>query len=130
MASIEHRPATTAIQAAEDAHEAVRALIRLTLERPAYEHPSDLDAVIRSLQLLAEQLPQAIRQAEEWLEEERDAGRLQGTHGGEAVASVAEVETVAAELTAARVVARRLGDHLRTARAHITHIGGLGRWNR
>ena len=108
---------------AEAAAEAVRALNHATLRHgdPAgYEWPSDVDAVIGQLQLLAERLPQALQQAQGWLLDQLLAGRVghdtPGRKAGFAVGIAAgyldEAATATASLAHALGQARRESSHL------------------
>jgi len=108
--------------AAREAAEAVRALNHATLSGTGYEWPGEVDDVIGELQILAERLPQALRQAAEWVEDAHAAGRVGHDSGADATdAAVAEVLT---ELGHAERDAAFLATSLRYARAHSSHLTG------
>ena len=91
----------TALQAAQAAAEAVRALVHATIPQVnGYAFPSDVDAVLGELMTLVERLPQALDQAEEWLQVEVEAGRVGDDRGRD---PFEVVEVASAALTAARV---------------------------
>jgi hypothetical protein len=65
---------------AEQAAEAIRALNRTTFSPdptpPGYVQPSDVAATVGALETLAQRLPQAFRQASQWLSDGDDDGRI------------------------------------------------------
>jgi hypothetical protein len=111
---------------AEAAAEAIRALNHATIRRadPAsYEWPSDVDSVIAHLQLLAEWLPQALRQARDWLADEIVAGRVgHDTPGRKATFAAA---TVVGYLTEAEFCADVLATTLAKAHRESSHLTGV-----
>jgi hypothetical protein len=117
----------SAVDHANAAAEAVRILNHATRalcpSPDGYTWPSAVDAVIGELQSLAERLPQAIRQAERWLNAELDAGRVGDDRRGARPA--ATVEAASAALSAAIVQAGRLAAALGEAREHTSHLTGV-----
>lgn len=70
---------------AEQAAEAIRALNRSTFAPdptpPGYTEPAEVAATVASLRILADRLPQALRQASQWLADQDRAGRLLAASG-------------------------------------------------
>lgn len=111
---------------AETASEAVRALNHATLRHgdPAgYEWPSDVDAVIAELQLLTERLPQALRQARDWLADQLVAGRVGHDTPGRKAAFATAV--VVGRLNEAECCADTLARILSQARGESSHLTGV-----
>jgi hypothetical protein len=111
---------------AEAAAEAIRALSHATIRHgdPAgYEWPSDVDAVIAELQLLAERLPQALVQAREWLAEQLVAGRVGHDTPGRKAAFAAAV--VVGYLNEAEICTAALARILGQARRESSHLTGV-----
>jgi hypothetical protein len=109
----------TAVDCARVAAEAVRALNHATLSRHGYEWPADVDATLGALELLADRLPQALRQAEVWLWAEHTAGRVGHDHDADVTVAVGELlghlehtRRVVADLAAALRLARSVSSHL------------------
>ena len=111
---------------AEAAAEAIRALNHATLRHgdPAgYQWPSDVDAVIGELQLIAERLPQALQQAREWLADQLVAGRVGHDTPGRKAAFAAA--TVVGYLNEAEFCAQALAGVLKKARNESSHLTGV-----
>jgi hypothetical protein len=111
---------------AEAAAEAIRALNHATLrfgDSAGYQWPSDVDAVIGQLQLLAERLPQALEQAREWLTEQLLAGRVGHDTPGRKAAFAAA--TVVGSLNEAETCAHALAGTLAKARRESSHLTGV-----
>ena len=111
---------------AEAAAEAIRALNHATLRHgdPAgYEWPSDVDAVIANLQLLADWLPQALRQAQGWLVDQQAAGRV--GHDTPDRKTEFAVAVVAGYLDEAISGATSLADSFARARRESSHLTGV-----
>ena len=115
----EHRDA---MEAAEGAAEAIRSLNHTTI-RGGYEQPGDVSVVVGALQSMAERLPQALRQAEGWLDNELRQGRI----GDDRLGARPGVTTsaAAAALLQASVEADRLADALATAHGQLSHLTGV-----
>ena len=111
------------VEHARAAAEAVRSLNHETLPPTGYEWPADVDTVIGALEMLAERLPQALRQAERWLNDQSDAG-LVGDDRWNARPRVT-VEAASAHLCTAIVEAGRLAAALGEARAQTAHLTGI-----
>ena len=110
---------------AEAAAEAIRVLNHATFGagNGALRHPSDIDAVLRSLAALAFRLPQLRSQLAAWLEAEQAAGRIQVTGGeyeGKPALAVAEARSW---LAAAAVHAAELAEALDAAAGIACHMG-------
>ena len=73
MTSIRSRPT---VEHAATAAEAVRALNHLTLGRGALGEPAELDRLVAELAIMADRLPQLLRQLRGWLDTEQHADRL------------------------------------------------------
>lgn len=113
--------------AAQAAADAIRTLSHVTvrLSPAGYQNPSDVYDVMVQITRLARLLPEALRQAEEWLGREADAGRIFDDRNG-AVAKIDPMQTVehvAMEMTAARVHLTRWADATRLATEHLSHLG-------
>lgn len=106
------------VAAAEVAAEGVRALNHAAL-CGGYVYVSDLDAVLGSLELVAERLPQALAQATGWVRRAHEVGGISHDQGAGVDAAVTEVvlglieaTRHAADLRAALAVTRRTSTHL------------------
>jgi len=111
---------------AEAAAEAIRALNHATIrhgDQAGYDWPSDVDSVIGNLQLLAERLPQTLRQAREWLADEMVAGRVGHDTPGRKAAFAAA--TVVGYLNEAEFCAETLATTLAKARRESSHLTGV-----
>ena len=111
---------------AEAAAEAIRALNHATIrsgDRAGYEWPSDVDAVIGNLQLLAEFLPQALRQAQDWLADQHVAGLVGHDTPGRKVGFA--VGMVVGHLDDATTCAQALGSTLSKAHSESSHLTGV-----
>jgi len=111
----------TALEAARAAAEGVRALNHATAFGAGYVWPSDVDAVVAELSLLAQRLPQALEQAVAWLERAQAAGRV-GADNGEQPAEV--VALAAAQVRTGAKYAGWLADTLDEARQETAHLTG------
>lgn len=111
-----------AVQHAERAAEAVRALNHATLNVGQVQWPSDVDAVVAYLEMAARRMPQALRQLSHWLRVKQAAGLVGHDHGD---ARAAEAVTAALEELAE---AARDADNLRislgNARSFTNHLTG------
>ena len=140
------RRPVTATHAAWEAAEAVRAVNRLTLhgrrhhdrspdhdrspghdragyrDVAGYQYPADVDAVIGAFVLLAQRLPQALRQAAGWLGAEHTAGRVGHDQDSDTATVVSEV---LADLEQAVHSAEVLATDLQAAHANSTHLTGV-----
>jgi hypothetical protein len=115
-----------AATAAQTAAEAIRTLNHLTLSGTGYSSPGDVYAVLVELQTLAERLPQALSQAQEWLYREAEAGRVYDdrARNGQGPSPLRTVERAAAEMTAASVHLSRWTAATGRATGHLSHLGG------
>jgi hypothetical protein len=105
------------------AAEAIRDLNHASHGSTGYAAASDVDAVIGSLHLLVQRLPQALHQAATWLQREHELGRIghdQDTDPGpavrEVVLSLEEAVSSAVDLDVALNHARSTCTHLRGTR--------------
>jgi hypothetical protein len=109
---------------AEQAAEAIRALNHATIRGGGYTYPSDVDRVIGSLTTLAQRLPQALRQAGQWLADQDCAGRIGDDRGGDPGLVVMEASSELANAShAAESLARVLARSSRLT-ARMTSTGG------
>lgn len=117
--------ATTAAEHADAAAEAIRALNRATMTRVpspgGYAQPGDVDATVGALCTLAERLPQALCQMQEWLYAALDAGRVRHDTGGDVVDAV---ENAVDYLITARQRTAEVHLFLTRARSYTSHLGG------
>ncbi|NLT53719.1 MAG: hypothetical protein GXX79_03950 [Actinomycetales bacterium] len=116
----------SAVDHANAAAEAIRSLNHATLrigdhDPGGYEWPSDVDAVLAELSVMAHRLQQAIWQADRWLRREHDSGRV-GHDQGKDVAAVVHATSIA--LRDAHQDAGALANSLDDARAHTNHLTG------
>lgn len=74
--------------AAHAAADAVRDLCRATLAGSGYVYPVDVHEVLGDLTAVVQALPQALRQAAVWLENEHDVGRVGHDSDGNATVAV------------------------------------------
>lgn len=103
------------------AAEAIRALNHASI-RVGYEWPSDVDAMVGALEVMAQRLPQALMQAATWLHQahaEEDVTHDEGADPAE------EIAQVLVHLDEARTAAAHLALHLGQARAVTTHLAGV-----
>jgi hypothetical protein len=113
---------TTPAEWADRAAEAVRGLNHAS--RGGYAWPSDVDAVVGSLETLAQRMPQALGQASRWLARETEAGRVGHDSGADTAYAVGRA---LANLEAAADLAGELRALLAEARADTTHLTGIER---
>lgn len=111
---------STPVEWAERAAEAIRGLNHAS--RAGYVWPSDVDATVGELQLLAERLPQALNQTARWLSRQDLAGRV-GHDAGDDPTVV--VGMVLADLEYAAAQATNLAGLLAAARTNTTHLTGV-----
>jgi hypothetical protein len=116
MPSIRSRPT---LENAATAAEAVRALIHLTLGRRALGEPAELDRLVAELAIMADRLPQLLRQLRGWLDTEQHADRLR-TDDTTDPARI--VDRAAAQLTEAAHAAHDLGRALDNAHQLLAHL--------
>jgi len=111
-----------AVLAAEAAAESIRRLNHETI-RDGYRWPSEVAEVVGELQLVAERLPQALRQAAAWLQTEHGAGRVGHDTAPDAVTAV--VAEMLTDLAIAGERAESLAGALRFAHANANHLTGV-----
>lgn len=115
--------------AAEQAAEAIRRLNHLTRGHAGYEEPADVYSTLVELHAMAHRVPQALRQAQEWLYREVEAGRVYDdrncSRAANGIDPMSTVEHAAAEMTAAAVHLTRWAEATRLAVEHLSHLGGL-----
>lgn len=112
------------VEHAEAAAEAIRWLNHATIHG-GYQWPSDVDAVVGHLLMLAERLPQALEQASRWLSRQHEAGRVGIDDVGAPVAADVAVEAAVTALAVARSQAGELARDLRRARSLTTRMTGV-----
>ena len=115
----------TPTEAADAAAEAIRSLNHSPMRGAGYVYPSDVDAVVACLEALTQRLPQALLQAEQWINARAEEGKVGDDRAD--VDPVATVETASVYLTAARVEAGRLAQSLTRARNATAHLTGIVR---
>jgi hypothetical protein len=111
----------TPAEHADAAAEAIRSLTHATLSG-GYRWPSDVYATLGALERVATMLPQALRQAATWLEQEHDAGRVGHDHP-KASAGIS-VEIALGELDVATEAATSLRRALAGAHEATAHLTG------
>jgi len=116
MPSIRSRPT---VENAATAAEAVRALIHLTLGRGALGEPAELDRLVAELAIMADRLPQLLRQLHGWLITEQHADRLRSD---DTTDPARIVDRAAAQLTEAAHAAHDLGRALDNAHQLLAHL--------
>ena len=116
MTSIRSRPT---VDHAATAAEAVRALIHLTLGRRALGEPAELDRLVAELAIMADRLPQLLRQLRGWLDAEQHADRLRSD---DTTDPARIVDRAAAQLTEAGHAAHDLGRALDNAHQLLAHL--------
>ena len=110
------------VDAANDAAEAVRTLIHLTFDPDAYVRPADVDAVLHGLLVAVQRLPQALTQAERWLDAAHVAGRVGHDQGDEVTETV---HNVLGDLERAGREAREPALTLESAVGNSGHLTGV-----
>ena len=114
----------TPVELARAGSEAIRALNHATLglAQPGYEWPADVDAAIAELQVLAERLPQALRQASSWLELQHSQQQVGHDLGFDVALSIRwALEDLAMTAGYAGLLAGMLG----RVRSHTAHLTGV-----
>lgn len=111
-----------AVQHAERAAEAVRALNHATLNVGQVQWPSDVDMVVAYLEMTARRMPQALRQLSHWLRVKQAAGLIGHDHGNDraAEAVAAALEEIAEAVRDADELRISLGN----ARSFTNHLTG------
>ena len=109
---------TAAQDAATTAADALRTLIHETLG-DAYTTPSDVDAVLIELQIVAGRLPQALAQAGRWISGATAAGQVGHDDGGDVPEAV---DALLADLIRAVGVATDLAALIDSARQVTSHL--------
>jgi hypothetical protein len=102
----------TLAELADQAAEAIRSLNHRTMPGRDLEYPADVYAIVGTLKVMADRLPQLLRQLSAWLEAEHKAGRAGHDSGQDPGPYVGDVT---AALTLAATVAGTLSDALRLA---------------
>ena len=97
--------------------EDVRRLNAATFSSDGYQDPSDVDAVIGGLRVAADRIPQALRQASQWLAAQN--GRLRSDDGQD---MAGQLRRVYALLTAAEAEAHGLAATLESVRSVTAHL--------
>ena len=111
--------AAKAEDAACTAAEAMRLLIHETQGSDAYTTPSDVDAVLIELQIVAGRLPQALAQAGQWISAATAAGRVGHDDGADVPEAV---DALLADLIRAVGVATDLAALIDSARQVTSHL--------
>jgi hypothetical protein len=112
---------TAAVEAADAAAENIRALNHATVSGRGYAWPSQVDAVIGCLEVLAQRLPQALDQASTWLAQAHADGRVGHDHG---INPDPAVEDAVWSLRVAARQASALAGALQSARTLTSHLTG------
>ncbi len=106
---------------------AIRDLNRATLSshpsRPGYLNPVEVSAAVASLEVLADRLPQAIRQARQWLADADNAHLIGDDRGVESFGTVVDACHCLGD---AEDLAFRLTEALDRAHAHTAHLTSTG----
>jgi hypothetical protein len=113
---------TVAVEAADAAAESIRVLNHATISGRGYAWPSQVDAVVGCLEVLAQRLPQALDQASSWLAHAHADGRVGHDHG---IDPDPVVEDAVWSLRVAARQASALAGVLQSARTLTSHLTGM-----
>jgi hypothetical protein len=112
--------ARPAVELAAAAAEAVRTLNHHTQGPHPLSGPAELDRLVAELAMMANRLPQLLRQLGGWLHTEQHAGRIRSDNSTDPARIVSRA---AAELTQAGHAANEFGQALDGAHQQLAHLG-------
>jgi hypothetical protein len=122
MSAMASTDADQAIESAEQAAEAVRTLTHLTRRPDSLTDPADTYLLLAALTVLAQRLPQLLKQIRHRLDTDLDPARLRVDDWAPVRRPAALLDAASSDLHRAGDLAHRLGvalDHVQQAIAHI-----------
>jgi len=115
-----------AVELVSEAAEAIHALARVTLPGTAvYEYPADVSAVIGSLGVLAQDLPQSLRQAGRWLADAHARGAVRDVEAASDAETAWSVCAVIVGLSDAATHVERAAARLRDAHSPAARLAAV-----
>ena len=112
------------LQLADAMADIARTLNHPTGHHEALRYPSEADRLIRSLETVAERLPQLCEQISRWLRQEQGSCRIEVNHGPYAGDAHAAYLAAAMRLDAAKASAHALLEDLEAASSVTSTMGG------